>query len=742
MKKSRKIVVAIVLVIIALPCLFIISVRLGAFGHIPARVELSNFKNATASRVLSANGELIGRFFTENRTSVTFDQLPSFLIDALVATEDARFFAHGGVDARSLARVFFKTILLNRSGSGGGSTITQQLAKNMLGREKGGVINILASKTREAFLAHRLERTFTKQEILTLYLNTVSFGENIFGVGSAASRHFNKHVEQLRIEEAAVLIGMLKATTWYNPRIHPENAKIRRDVVLSQMQKYRYLEQREADSLRILPMIPDYTNMESKGAADYFLVHVKNEAERILLDISASGEKKWNLEEDGLTIVTTLNLFLQSCANRAFNDHLSVMQKRLSAQYRTPAGRKVIDEITQNILRKQNLEGRADDIRLQTLFGWNDLSTGSVSVRDSIKHALTLLHAGLLAMDPTTGAILAWVGGIDFRTQPFDQITARRQLASVFKPILYAVALEEGMEPCKYLDNDSIILSGFDDWSPENYDHSYGGKYSLAGALAHSMNVPTFSLFLEIGFDRIDSLWRKLGFSFPLNNTPALALGTAEASIREIAVAYSSFANGGYQVKPQSIVSITAPDGELIWENNFEKAGARVLSERSGLLISAILQKAIREGTGASLNSVYGVSIPLAGKTGTSQNYADAWFAAFNPNLTIVARVGASSPTIHFNSGTYGSGSALALPLVALTLKKAESDLLLRKKISIPFPELPPDLAGALNCPDFRKETILDRILDLFEKEKKTYQKEPAKADQKIRSLLRRIFRK
>jgi penicillin-binding protein 1A len=714
----------------------------GAFGHIHTRFELLNFKNAAASRVLSSDGELIGKFFSENRTNVTSDQIPPFLIDALVATEDARFFAHRGIDARSLARVLFKTILLNRSGSGGGSTITQQLAKNILGRKKAGVINIFISKTREAILAYRLERTFTKEEILTLYLNTVSFGENIFGIGSASSRHFNKQVEHLRIEEAAVLIGMLKATTYYNPRINPENAKIRRDVVLNQMQKYSYLEQHEADSLRNLPMIPDYTNVEAKGEADYFLVHVKNEAEKILRDISASDERKWNLYEDGLTIVTTLNLPLQTYANRSFQEHLSVMQKRLSGQYLSSAGRNLIDEITEKTLKKQNLAGRADEIKVQTFFGWDGLYTDSISVRDSIKLALTLLHAGLLAMNPKNGAILAWVGGIDFRTHPYDQITARRQLASVFKPIIYAAALEEGMEPCHYLDNDSIILSGFDDWSPENYDHSYGGKYSLAGALAHSMNVPTFSLFLKLGFDKIDSLWRKLGFSFPLDNTPALALGTAEASIREIAVAYSSFANGGFQVQPQFIVSITAPDGELIWQNSFDQAGTRVLTGRSSLLISAILQKAVREGTGATLNSVYGVSIPLAGKTGTSQNYADAWFAAFNPDLTIVSRVGASSPAIHFNSGSYGSGSALALPLVALTLKKAESDPILRTKISSLFPVLPPDLAGALDCPDFRKENLLDRIFDLFEKEKKPYQKEPDRADQKIRSLLRRIFRR
>jgi penicillin-binding protein 1A len=344
-------------------------------------------------------------------------------------------------------------------------------------------------------------------------------------------------------------------------------------------------------------------------------------------------------------------------------------------------------------------------------------------------------------MDPRSGAVSAWVGGIDFNTQQYDQILARRQLGSVFKPILYAVAFEEGMKPCQYLDNDSIILSGFEDWSPENYDHSYGGKYSLAGALAQSMNIPTFSLFMKIGFARLDSLWTEMGFSFPLNNTPSLSLGTAEASIKEIAVAYSSFVNGGYKINPQMIASIISPDGEIIYQNDFSEDRTKVLTERSGLLLSAILQKAIREGTGAPLKNLFGVTAPFAGKTGTSQNYADAWFAAYNPKLTIVARVGASSPGIHFDSGSNGTGSALALPLVALTLKKIESDPETREQLIASFPDLPPELEGALDCPDFKKDSFFDKFLDLFKKEI-VFNTEVAKADQKKKSFLRRIFKK
>jgi len=272
MNRTWKIFIVIGLLIIVLPCLFILSVYCGAFGHLQNREELLNFKNATASKVLSAEGELIGRFFSENRTNVYYTQIPTFLIDALIATEDARFFEHKGVDSRSLARVLFKSILFNNPGSGGGSTITQQLAKNMFGRKRFGVLTIFVNKTKETLLAYRLERTYSKEEILTLYLNTVSFGENIFGIEAAAARFFNKKVEQLKIEESAVLIGMLKATTYYSPRLHPENAKTRRNVVLSQMEKYNYLKSSESDSLCKLPLIQDYGYAGSEGKADYFLV--------------------------------------------------------------------------------------------------------------------------------------------------------------------------------------------------------------------------------------------------------------------------------------------------------------------------------------------------------------------------------------------------------------------------------------------------------------------------------------
>jgi penicillin-binding protein 1A len=742
LKKNWKTLIIITLVIFLLPVVFVISVYSGVFGHLQSKKELLNFKNAMATSVLSSEGKLIGNIFSENRTNISYGQIPSNLVNALIATEDSRFFEHKGIDSRSLLRVLFKSIILNNRSSGGGSTISQQLAKNMFGRKKSGRIALLVIKTKEAILAQRLEKSFSKEEILTLYLNTVSFGENIFGIGTASRRYFNTKVELLKPEESALLVGILKANTLYNPRLHPVNAVTRRNVVLRQMVKYNYLKASQADSLCKLPLVQNFKDIESDGPADYFLIHVKNEAEQILQSMQSVTGKKWNIEEDGLTITTTLNLTLQVYALESFRTHLSVMQKRLWEQYQTPWGKKFVVQLVAQELKNLSLENRAGEVNIRQIFDWNGSHSDSVSVADSLKQALLILHAGLLAMDPQNGSVKAWVGGIDFKSQQYDQILARRQLASTFKPVLYAEAFELGLQPCQYLDNDSVPPMGDDEWSPVNYDHTLGGKYSLAGALVHSMNIPTYNLFVNVGFENLDSLWRKLGFGFDLVNTPSLALGTAEGSIMETAIGYSAFANGGFRIEPQIITSIKSPDGGIIWQNQFSNQKEKVLTERSALLISAILQKAVREGTGSALGSDYGVNLPLAGKTGTSQDFSDAWFTAFNPNLVIVARVGASSRAIHFNNGSYGSGSTLALPLVALTLKKVQANDTLTRQLIRLFPDLPPDLQEALDCPDFKEKNFLNKFMDIFQN-KKIYRDESTKeVKHKKRGFFRRLFGK
>jgi penicillin-binding protein 1A len=739
-KKHWKKILIITGAAAAIPVVFILIVYIGALRNLQSEKELLGYRNANASVVLSQEGELIGKIFAQNRTNVLYEQIPSHLLNALIATEDVRFYEHKGVDSRSLLRVLFKTILFNRQSSGGGSTITQQLAKNMFGRKSTGPFAIFINKTKEVFLARRLEKVLSKNEILTLYLNTVPFGESVFGIEAASHRFFNKRVEDLVVEESAVLIGMLKANNLYNPRLNPENAKYRRNIVFGQMNKYKYLKKNESDSLGKLPLLLNYSNIESGGPADYFIYQIKIDTRKILDSIFANTGKKWNIEEDGLIITTTLNLKLQEIANNSFHDHLSEMQKRLNKQYESNSGNKFIGNLAESELRKLKITEADDKVAFRQIFDWEGSYTDSISVTDSLKHTIKLLHAGLVAINPVTGAIKAWVGGIDFKTQPYDQILARRQIGSTFKPILYAEAIEEGIRPCFYLDNDSVVISGPKDWSPENYDLTHGGKYSLTGALVHSMNIPTFNLFLKVGFGTLDSLWRKMGFSFALDNTPSLAMGTAEASIKELSVAYSAFTNGGYKITPQNIVSIKSPSGEMIWQNEFLKDTIRILSFRTCMLMSAMLQKAIREGTGNPLSSVYGVNMPIAGKTGTTQDYADAWFVTYNPSLVMISRVGASLPSVHFSGGSNGSGSSLALPLIGLTLKKVQSDPGLKSQFFSPFPELSPELASELDCPDFRDKNVFENIINIFKKDRFGYDTTLKKQEVKRKSFFRRLF--
>lgn len=716
--------------------LFVLAVSIGVFGPLPGKNQLLNYRNKTASLVWSEEGELIGKYFEQNRTNITYPQIPAHLIHALVATEDARYFEHEGIDSRSLLRVLFKSVLAGDRSSGGGSTISQQLVKNMYGRRSYGPLTMPVNKTREAILARRMERYFSKEEILALYLNTVPFGENVYGIEAATRRFFNTSVEQLKPEDSALLIGMLKANTSYNPRLYPEAALKRRNVVLMQMARYQFIPEKESDSLAKLPIQLDYANLESRGPAQYFLVRVKQEARQILEQVSKTTDREWDLEEDGLQIRTSLNLTMQQHANRAFREHLRVMQKRLESQYQSGYYKRELQEITARELKRLDLFDRAGEVRRQEVFSWDGYRADSITVADSLRQSLLLLHAGLLALDPKSGAIRAWVGGIDFRTQPYDQVTARRQLASTFKPILYAAALEAGVKPCHYLDNDPITLESPEPWSPSNFDNSTGGNYSLSGALIRSMNIPTVNLFFEVGFEPLEQLWNKMGFSFSLDYQPSLALGTAEASILESAVAYAAFANGGILVEPSAIVSISTPDGQVIYQNSYTGTGVRVLSQQTTRLMNHILQRVVREGTGASLGSAYGINHPIAGKTGSSQNYGDAWFAAFTPALVMVSRVGASSTAIHFSQGSNGTGSALALPLVGRTLRGIQSNTTLRKRFLIPFESLPEDLAKLVECPDYREDNLIDKIEDLIIREVEPDKKGERNIRKAIRSIL------
>lgn len=748
LKKLSKFLFKLFLLSIFLLGIFFALVYYDVFGHLYSEEELKEFKNETASLVLSDNKIIIGKFFDENRTNIEYNDLPTHLVNALVATEDARYFEHQGVDSRSLIRVAIKTILLNNKSSGGGSTITQQLAKNMYGRKHYGPLSMPVNKTKEIILAYRLEAIYGKEDIITLYLNTIPFGENVMGIESASRRFFNKSATKLKVEEAAILVGMLKANTYYNPRLYPDHAILRRNVVLEQMKKYNYLSTVETDSIQELPLKLDYANFESEGVANYFLVQVKQEAQDILKLVNERLDTIYDIDKSGLIIETTLNLNLQNYALSAFKSHLSIMQKRLRNQYKKSSYNSSLNKLANSELKRLKLMGSANVKKQREMFSWDGFYTDSVSLKDSIKHSLTLLHAGLIAMDPKTGAIKSWVGGIDHRTQPYDQIYAQRQTASAFKPILYATALQMGAWPCQYLDNERLIIEDFDSWQPENYNHTIGGKYSIAASLAKSMNIPTVNLFMKIPFSNLENIWKNLGFSQDLVRKPSTALGTSTASLYEMAIAYAAFANGGYVVKPQMITTIKTSSGKVLYRNKFLKPENKVLEGMTPPFLNAMLQKAILEGTGKSMKNVYGVHLPLAGKTGTSQDYADAWFIGYNPNLVLAARVGASFPSIHFNNGKNGSGSTLALPLVAKTLQRVQRTKNFKKRYFTTFDSLPVEYEDALACQDFIDDSDFEKFWDgIFKEKNANFEKTARKTERRARkkekkSFFKRIFGK
>lgn len=722
--------------------LFFLLVLLGAFGQIPSREELLAHEQYKATEVFSSEGNLIGKIYVEDRSDLTLDELPDHVLNTLIVTEDVRFYEHEGVDYRSLFRVLVKSVLLDRD-AGGGSTITQQLAKNMYGRKTYGFLTPLVSKTREIIIANRLEKVYDKEQILVLYLNQVPFGENIYGIESAAQRFFNKRAGDLKTEEGAVLIGMLQANTAYNPRMHPEKSRNRRNVVLRQLARYGHITDHVCDSLVLLPIELNYTNLDNNGPAAYFLVQVRREAENILDEINKQQHTDYNLKKDGLHIHTTLNTTAQDAALAAFRQHLSVMQRRLRDQYNR-WGKRRLAALADQQLRKSGLQSREHEKSVHDYFSWDGNYTDTLSVRDSLELDMTMLHAGMIGLDPSSGAVNTWVGGIDFARWPYDQILAKRQLASTFKPIIYAAALEAGADPCDRLSNAGETFEDRDNesgWIPSNYDGSTGGSYSMNGALTLSMNIPTIQLYKATGYDQVMKVWTALGFKSQLPEGLSAALGTADASLMELAVAYAVFANGGYRVQPYMIESISTGDGEVIYQKK-PPVKRRVLSKQTCAIMNHMLGNAVDHGTARSLRTVYGVQLPVSGKTGTSQSYSDAWFVACNPRIVMATRVGASSPKIHFNS-RLGSGGRLALPLVGMTLSKVQYTST-GKKWNRHFPELSRDEMKALDCPDFKDDPLFQKWINSLMRSEVQHQdaeKRRAKREESIDNFLERVLK-
>ncbi|MFW6019437.1 MAG: transglycosylase domain-containing protein [Bacteroidales bacterium] len=721
-RKLFSFIILIITGIIVFSGLFVFAVYHNIFGHIPDESEISAIHHETATLVYSNDQQLIGKYFAQNRTNIQWEQLPDHLVHALISTEDARYFEHEGIDSRSLMRVLIKSVLLGDKSAGGGSTITQQLAKNLYGRKNYGILTLPVIKVKENIIAYRLEKIYNKKEILQLYLNTVPFGEDTYGIEAAANRFFNKKTSQLTIQESAVLVGLLKANTYYNPRLNPENARRRRNIVLHQMAKYDFLDEEEANQLKKTSLKLDYSNYNRQGQAAYFLKHVRDKAEDILENYKLKSGKNYDLEKDGLTITTTLDYTLQRYAREAIRQHLSKMQEKLDAQFK---GRK-----NQFIAESEN-----SSVEKREIFTWDGIKAEEMSYSDSLWHYKKMLEAGLIIQNPKNGNILCWIGGNHYRYLPFDLVRTKRQAASVFKPVLYATALEQGYEPCDYLANKQPDLKEYKDWKPENYDHSTGGAVAMWYALANSMNLPAIDLYRRVGHKDFDYITTRLGFEETLPDKPSAALGTIDVSLLELASAYSAFANKGYRPGSVMIKEIQDNSGKTIYKKENTQS-EKALSEKTAKTMTAMLLKATSEGTGQAMYTTYGINSKFAGKTGTSQDYKDARYVCYNNNLVIATWVGTRSRDIHFRQGIYGSGSRLALPIAAKILNNAQHNP--NKKSLFKAPAIPEDTSGMFDCKPQREKSagrdFLQKMVDLITDDKKNLTKQDSLKNEQEKS--------
>ena len=726
--------IVIVAIAILLPVIFFLLVYFGAFGSLPDKNELSAISNEEASLVYSADTVIIGEYFAVNRTNIKWTDIPEHLKNALIATEDKRFFTHKGYDTRSYFRVFLKSILLGDKSSGGGSTLTQQLVKNLYGRDDHGLFSMPVNKLKEIIIASRIEEVYTKEDLLLLYLNSVPFGEDVYGIGMASHRFFNKPTRELNIEESAVLVGLLKSNTYFNPRLNPGNSIARRNMVLNLMEKENYLTAREADSLQKLPIGLAYENVNLESPAGYFVYQVKGQTQELLNAVKAKTGKEYNIEKDGLKIYTTLNKQVQDMAVDAVKDHLAFMQQKLDSELGNNFKKQWLGKQKRN---DKNYD--ADNVkRKMQVFSWDGPQERNFSKIDSLWYYYTMLNAAVLITNPKTGAVISWIGGNHFQTLPFDMVLSHRQVASAFKPFLYATALEKGFAPCTYLENEKNIYPNYENWEPQNYDTKSTPDSTVAFwyALAHSMNLPTVDLYFKVGRENLLNTCKKLKFPLITDDAPSIAIGTLDLSLYEVVRAYSAFANRGQMNELVMINKITDAKGNTLYERQNTEPST-VFSAKTSETITAILQEAINHGTGASMRSKYGIQANLAGKTGTAQNFSDAWFVTFTPDLVLGSWVGARTPDVHFFSGN-GSGSSLTLPIIAKVVKGIENNAGLRAKYLTSF-NLPDEDYSFLQCDPYLQKGVKGFFNRLF-KGKDTDNKEKKNKNEK--SFFERMFKR
>lgn len=708
-----------------------------AFADIPSFEELENPDSKLATQVIAEDGEILTTFHIENRSFVTYDELSENLVNAAVATEDVRFYNHSGIDFKSLGRVMFKTLLGGDSSQGGGSTITQQLAKTLYPREDVSsripgvsIIKMVWIKLKEWVTAVKLERSYTKDEIMNMYMNAIFFGSNAYGIKAAAQTFFSKAPADLTVEEAATLVGMVNKPTRYNPALNPDKSLVRRNFVISQMVKAGFIEKEEADSIQQIPITLSYQVQDhNAGLGPYFRDMLRRtmnakqpkrssyaQYEDYVVDSlqwadnpfygwlnknTKTDGSKYNLDKDGLRIYTTINYKMQKYAEEAVAEHLGQdLQKSFWRDLRWKKNKPFSNDIDSKTIDQLMKQARrwSDRYRIMKAGGASDAQirksfTEPVKMRvfswdkkgyidtvmtpdDSIRYYKSHLRAAFMAIEPHTGHIKAYVGGPNYRYFKYDNVRqGKRQVGSTIKPFLYTLAMQEGMTPCdKVVNVPQTFLVNDTTWTPKSTDKDewIGQTVTLKWGLTKSSNNISAYLMKQYGPHAMADMMRKMGVGSYIDETYSLCVGSADISVYEMVAAYNTFPSKGVYVSPIFVTRIEDNMGNVIGEFNNTKREA--IGEHTAYLMANLMQGVVNSGTGVRLRSKYGLKGEIAGKTGTTNDQSDGWFIGYTPSLTAGVWVGAEDRQVHFESLALGGGSNMALPIWGLFMKKVLAD--------------------------------------------------------------------
>ncbi|PQJ75275.1 penicillin-binding protein 1A [Polaribacter gangjinensis] len=720
--------------------LFIIA-ALGGFGPLPSFQDLENPQSNLATEVISVDGVTIGKYAKENRTPIKYKDLPQNLVHALIATEDERFYEHSGIDFKGTARAVVKL------GSGGGaSTITQQLAKNLFTKNaSSNKIKRVLQKLKEWVVAIKLERQYTKEEIIAMYLNTQDFIFNAVGIRSASRIYFGKEAKDLDVQESAIIVAMLKNPRQYNPnrKISKEKSLERRNVVFSQMEKNGYLTEEEKDSLQKLPLKINFTpESHSDGYATYFRSHLQKVMRDWVKNNPKPDGEYYDIFKDGLKIYVTIDSRIQKYAEEAVKEHMANLQSYFFAEqkYNKKApfydiDKEQIDGILERAKRnsdryyrlkaagvsKKEIDKIFNTKTDMSVFSWKGNIDTIMSPNDSIKYYKFFLRSGLVSIEPQTGYIKAWVGGIDNKHFSYDAVSQqKRQVGSTFKPFVYATAINQlSMSPCEELPNIRYTIPTgkyglIQDWTPENSDNKYGGMLTIKEALAGSVNTISARLIDMVAPENVVRLAKAAGIETPIKPMPSIALGAVDLSLLEMTSAYSTFANKGLRVEPMIITRIEDKNGTVL--KDFTPKTQEVLSEESAYVIIDLLKGVTNAGSGIRLRSnytsagkvatgfPYSFTNPIAGKTGTTQNQSDGWFMGMVPNLVTGVWTGGEDRATHFRGIIKGQGATMALPTWAIFMRKCYADKSLN--ISKDDFEKPENVTININCSGTSENTL------------------------------------